>query len=294
MEDAEMLRMSLLEHLQELRARILKGLAGFGVIFTLCMLFSNELFQVVLSPGQAALRQTRIPGAEFIAIDVMEQFSIIWVWTPLVASLFLSAPWVLWQVWAFIAPGLYQRERRWAMPFVASTAGLFITGGIFAYFVLFPYAMAFLFGLGGPGGVTPKISIDNYFAKFVDVLLGAGIAFEIPVLIFLLVAMRIASPAFLLHHSRYAIVAIVIIASVVTPTQDVVNLMMVTVPMCLLFFLGVFASYLLVLKREKRRFPWKAFLTWLAAVGFVAALCTYIAAVQFHKHPIGHWPFLTQ
>src|SRR5580704_6503484 len=137
-EDDGMLRMSFLEHLEELRSRIIKALGGFGLIFLLCLAFSPQLFDIVLAPGLKALHDTGIAGAEFIAIDVVEQFSIVWVWTPLVASIFFSAPWILWQLWAFISPGLYQHEKKWAVPFVSCTAGLFILGGVFGYFVALP------------------------------------------------------------------------------------------------------------------------------------------------------------
>lgn len=282
MEEDRMLRMSILEHLEELRDRIIKALWGFGAVFVLCALFSNRIFDFVLAPGLTALKNTGIPGARFIATDVTEQFSIIWVWTPLVASLFLGAPWILWQVWSFISPGLYEREKKWAVPFVTCTAGLFLVGGLFGYFIALPAGMTFLFGLGSPGGVVPMISIENYFDKFVNMILGIGVVFELPVLVFFLTLIHVTSPAFLLKHSDYAILAIVTIAAIVTPTPDFVNLMFVAVPMCLLFFAGIFASYLLVLKREDRSFPWKAFLRWLAIVALVAALCAVVAVVEFH------------
>jgi sec-independent protein translocase protein TatC len=293
-QEEAMLRMSFLEHLQELRARIIKALCGFGAVFVLCMMFSSQLFDIVLTPGLIALRNTGIPGAKFIAIDVMEQFSIEWVWTPFVASLFLSAPWVFWQLWAFIAPGLYEREKRWAAPFVVSTAGLFIAGGLFGYFLAFPYGMTFLFGLSRSSPVVPEITIDNYFVKFVDVMLGVGTVFELPILVFFLVLVRVASPAFLLKHSRYAILVIFIVAAVVTPTPDVINLMLFAIPMCLLFFLGIFASYLLVLRRESRSFPWTHFLRWLAAVVIALAVCAAVAVLKFHFHLTWHWPFLVR
>jgi sec-independent protein translocase protein TatC len=293
-EDAGMLHMSLLEHLEELRACIIKALWGFGAVFMLCATFSNQIFDVVLAPGLIALKNTGIAGAEFIAIDVTEQFSIVWLWTPLVASLFLSAPWIFWQVWSFISPGLYERERKWAIPFVVSTAGLFILGGLFAYFIAFPFGMTFLFGLSRPSPVVPKITIDNYFAKFVDVMLGVGLVFELPVLIFFLTLIRAASPAFLLKHSRYAILAISLLAAVATPTADAVNLMLFAVPMYLLFFVGVFAGYLLVLKREGRRFPWRAFVRWMAAAAIVLALCLAAATLGFGYHLSRHWPILVR
>jgi len=293
-EESGMLRMSFMEHLEELRARIIKALYGFGAVFLLCVIFSNYLFKIVERPGLIALKNTGIKDARFIAIDSLEKFSIIWVWTPVVAALFLGSPWILWQVWSFISPGLYSREKKWAVPFVLSTAGLFILGGMFGYFVAFPYGMSFLFGLGGFADVTPMITIDNYFDKFVDVLLGIGLVFELPILIFMLTLLRVVSPSFLLNHSRYAILAIVIIAAIVTPTPDVFNLMLFAVPMCLLFFLGIFASYLLVLRREHRQFPWRPFFLWLGIVAIVVALFVVVAVVEYHFHLTWRWPFLVK
>jgi len=256
--------MSILEHLGELRSRTLRALTGFGVAFLLCMVFANPLWDLVQAPGLAAFRQLGRGG--FIAIDVMEQFSIIWMWTPLVAAIFLAAPWVIYQAWAFIAPALYPRERKWAVPFIVCTAGLFMTGGLFGYFVVFRYALIFLLGIGGPVNVTPLISIELYFERFVNVMLGVAVIFELPVLIFFLTLIRVASPSFLMRHSRYAILAIVILAAVITPSPDAFNLTLFAVPMILLYFLGVFVSYLLVLRREDRKFPWKMFLIWLVTV----------------------------
>ncbi len=289
-----MLRMSFLEHLEELRARILSALYGFGAVFLVCVYFSNDLFRIIKAPGDAAMKATGIAGAGFIAIDPMEQFQIIWVWTPVVASLFLGSPWILWQVWSFISPGLYPREKKWAIPFVLGTAGLFILGGCFGYFVAFRYGMAFLFGLGKDVGVLPLITIDNYFDKFVDVMLGIGLVFELPILLFFLTLLRVVSPSFLLNHSRYAILGIVIVAAIVTPTPDVFNLMLFAVPMCMLFFFGIFLSYLLVLRREKRRFPWKPFLMWLAIAVAMVASVTGLIAYEYHLHLVRHWPFLAK
>ena len=290
-EESGMLRMSFLEHLEELRSRIIKALYGFGLIFFACVVFSNQLFEIIMRPGRAAMAATGIKGAGFIAIDPMEQFQIIWVWTPVVAALFLGSPWILYQVWAFIAPGLYRKEKKWAIPFILGTAGLFIIGGCFGYFIAFRYGMAFLFGLGKDVGVLPLITIDNYFDKFVDVMLGIGLVFELPILLFMLTLLRVVSPSFLLNHSRYAILAIVIVAAIVTPTPDVFNLMLFAVPMCMLFFLGVFLSYLLVLKRENRRFPWKPFLLWLGVSLLMIAAVIAIAVIGYHVKLTWHWPF---
>ena len=328
-EDDGMLRMSFLDHLGELRSRIMRALVGFGVVFLVCLVFSNQLWLIVQAPAVEAFHRlveqaqqadeervkevckppatqaTSGPCAEavktantpkvsgsLVGIDPMEQFSILWMWTPLVASIFLASPWILYQIWAFIAPGLYKSERRWAVPFVLTTAGLFISGGLFAYFIAFRFGLTFLLGLGGFAGIKPMISIDKYFELFVDVMLGVSVIFEMPVIIFFMVLLRLATPKFLMEHSRYAILAIVIIAAIITPTPDVFNLMLFAVPMCLLFFVGVFAGYLLVLKRENKTFPWGKVMLWLLVALAILALVGWVMVTRYHFHLVKHWPFL--
>jgi sec-independent protein translocase protein TatC len=294
-EDRGMLRMSFMEHLEELRSRIIRGLAGFGVAFLLCLIFSNQLWQIVSKPAVEALTALHVDPPELAQLAPMEAFSTIWVKVPLVISIFLGSPWILWQVWAFISPGLYDREKKWATPFVVSSAGLFILGGLFAYFIAFRYGLTFLLGIGmGDNHVRPVVSITEYTDLFINVILGVSLIFELPVVIFLLTLLRIASPSFLLAHSRYAILAIVIIAAVVTPTPDVFNLMLFAVPMCLLFFVGVFASYILVLKRENRKFPWKAFFLWFAATVVILAGFGAILISFYKLHFVLHWPFFVK
>src|SRR5262245_7137083 len=121
--DDGLLRMSVWEHLEELRARILRALTGFGVAFLGSMFFAVQLWEIAQRPLRVAVERWH---GEIIAIDPLEQFSIIWMWTPLVAAVFVSAPWILYQAWAFVAPGLYPKERRWAAPFLLSTGGLFL------------------------------------------------------------------------------------------------------------------------------------------------------------------------
>jgi sec-independent protein translocase protein TatC len=125
------------------------------------------------------------------------------------------------------------------------------------------------------------------------VTLGVGLVFELPVLIFLLTLLRVASPRFLLRHSRYAILVIVIIAAIVTPTPDVFNLMLFAIPMCLLYFVGIGASFILVMKREGRAFPWKKFIAIVVTILVLIAL-TVSAILYFHLHFVKKWPFLTQ
>lgn len=290
--ESGMLRMSFLEHLEELRSRLIKMVLGLGVAFVLCIGFSLQLWDIVSAPAMAALLKIGVNPPHLVITEPMESFMIIWFKVPLVISLFVASPWVLYQVWAFISPGLYRNEKKWAVPFVLTTAGLFITGGMFAYFIAFRYGLAFLLGLGMPVGVVPMVTITSYFDLFVNVMLGVALVFEMPVVIFFLTLLRIASPKWLLAHSRYAILVIVIIAAIVTPTPDVFNLMLFAVPMVLLYFVGVFASFLLIMHREGRRFPWGKVFLWLGLIVAALGAFGYFEIVHYHMHWIRHWPFL--
>jgi sec-independent protein translocase protein TatC len=292
-DDEGMLRMSFLEHLEELRSRIIKALAGLGVAFALSLFFAERLWLVVQSPAAAALTSLGLPP-KLAQLSPMEAFSVVWIKLPLLASIFIASPWVLYQVWGFIAPGLYKKERRWAAPFVICSAGLFILGGAFAYFVAFRFGLRFLLGIGSDINITPVISISYYFDLFVNVMLGVSLVFELPVIIFFLTLIRIVSPRWLVSNARYAILGIVLLAAIITPTPDVFNLMLFSVPMVVLFFAGVFASYLLVLSRENRRFPWAIFLSVMGIPILLIAGAIYLAVTRYGYHLVPNWPFLVR
>lgn len=293
-DDEGMLRMSFLEHLEELRIRIIRALIGVAIAFALTVMFSDQIWNAVRQPAAAALQQLGYEP-DLVQLTPVEAFMIIWVKLPVLAALFLAAPWVIYQVWSFIAPGLYKRERRMAAPFILSTAGLFILGGTFAYFVAFRFGLVFLLGIGGKElGVRPMISMTEYVDLFINVILGVSLVFELPVLIFFLTLVRVASPRFLLRHSRYAILLIVIAAAIITPTPDVMNLTIFAAPMVLLYFVGVFASYLLVLSREGKSFPWGKVLFILAVLSASLAAGGYMAMQVYGYHWIWQWPFLVK
>src|ERR1051326_2660012 len=166
-DDDGMLRMSFLEHLEELRSRIIRALMGIAVAFVASLIFTNQLWKIVSAPARAALTALHY-DPELVQITPMEVFNIVWVKLPILCAVFLSSPWIVYQVWAFISPGLYRRERKWAAPFVLGSAGLFILGGVFAYFVAFRYGLTFLLGLGRENGITPMVSVTGYFELFVS------------------------------------------------------------------------------------------------------------------------------
>ncbi|MGA9065065.1 MAG: twin-arginine translocase subunit TatC [Bryobacteraceae bacterium] len=286
-----MLRMSFLEHLEELRKRIIWALIGVGVAFCLSFLFCDQLWDVIKQPAVVALK-TLGYQQRLVQITPMETITIIWFKLPVVCSIFMASPWVVYQVWAFISPGLYRRERRWAVPFILSSAGLFILGGLFAYFVAFRFALTFLLGMGHGKDIAPFVSVSEYFDMFVNVVMGIGLVFELPVVIFFLTLLRIVTPSFLIKHSRYAILIIFIIAAVVTPTPDAFNMMLFALPMCVLFYVGVFAAYILTLHRENRRFPWRTVGLIVLAVLLLLGVGLYIAITRHALKVVPHWPFL--
>jgi len=290
-EEQGMLSMSLMEHLEELRSRIIKALYGLVAAFILSLSFAGQLWDVIKAPATEALTHLGVDPPRLAVHTPMEAFTVIWVELPLLCSIFLASPWIVYQLWAFISPGLFQRERRLAVPFVLTTGGLFLVGGLFAYFLAFRFGLEFLFGIATGNGVQPVISISDYFNLFCNVTLGAGLVFELPVLIFLLTLLHVASPRFLLRHSRYAIVIIVAVAAILTPTPDYFNLMLVAVPMCALYFLGIFLSYFLVLRREGKKLPWNAIILSLVFV-LAVAIASYALVTYFHLHWSGQWPYL--
>ena len=290
-EDEGMLRMSFLEHLEELRSRIIKIIVGILVALGVSLTFCDPLWEFVRQPAKAALLANGFPPT-LAQITPMEAFNVIWFKLPVVCAIFIASPWVLYQVWAFISPGLYRKEKKWAVPFVLGTAGLFILGGLFGYFVAFRYGLTFLLGIGVGKDIVTVVSVTEYFDMFVNVILGVGAVFEMPVLIFFLILLRLVTPGFLVRHSRYAILIIFIIAAVVTPTPDIFNMTLFALPMCVLYYLGVFLGYLLILHREGRKFRWDNVLKITVLLLLLLGVAAYIAITRFGFRLVPHWPFL--
>lgn len=232
-----------LEHLEELRDRIIKCLVAFGACFALCYYFSLQLFEFVAKPI------TRIAGASLVIIDVTEAFTV-YLKISFVAALYLSAPFILWQIWRFIAPGLYEHERRYAGPFIISTSLFFVIGGAFGYLVAFPAALQFLLDQAKQGHMAINIAAENYFSLFSTVMIVLGIVFEIPPVVFILSRIGLVNGPFLLRNTRWAILISAIVAAVVTPTTDIFNMMVVAVPMVLLYLIGVVVAF--VFSRERK------------------------------------------
>ena len=237
-------QMSFLDHLEELRKRIINSLIAVGVAFGVCWWFADALFKAVQRPiNKAGL-------TSLVAATPTEGFNLE-LKLAAMAAVFLASPFVLGQVWLFIAPGLYRHERRYALPFIFFSSLLFVLGGLFGYFVAFPFALQFLLEWEKNMGLTALINASEYFDLFIMVELGLAIIFEIPAVIFVLSRIGLVNGPFLLRNTRYAILIAFIVAAVITPTTDIPNMMMMAGPMVLLYMLGVVVAFLFGKKRTR-------------------------------------------
>ncbi|EGR3948368.1 twin-arginine translocase subunit TatC [Vibrio cholerae] len=223
----------LISHLLELRNRLLKAVAAVVVIFIGLIYFSNEIYEFVSKP-----LVERLPaGATMIATDVASPF-----FTPLkltlIAAVFLAVPFILYQVWAFVAPGLYKHEQRLIFPLLVSSSLLFYCGVAFAYFVVFPLVFGFFTAIS-LGGVEFATDIASYLDFVLALFLAFGIAFEVPVAIILLCWTGATTPKSLSEKRPYIIVGAFVVGMLLTP-PDMISQTLLAIPMCLLFEVGLF------------------------------------------------------
>jgi len=236
-------QMSFLDHLEELSQRILRALIAVAVSFGACWWFSPKLYEIVARPIQKV-----VPQLNFMTPT--EPFNLL-LKIAFVASLFVSSPFIMAQIWLFISPGLYKHERRYALPFIISSSLLFVIGGLFGYFIAFPFAVQFLVGVGTDIKMQPVINAAEYFDLFMTVMVCLGIVFEIPAIIFILARIGLVSGGFLWRNARYALLISAIVAAVITPTSDIPNMMIIMVPMMMLYMLGVGVAFIFGKKRKK-------------------------------------------
>ncbi|HEV2133819.1 MAG TPA: twin-arginine translocase subunit TatC [Terracidiphilus sp.] len=243
-ERAELPGMSLMEHLDELRRRIIHSAIYLACGFGIAWAFHNrivELFQAPLIHIGKSLMFTH----PMDALNLYLQASLL-------AGAIIASPFILYQVWLFIAPGLYQRERRFVVPFMTATVGLFLSGAAFGYFWVLPAAIKILVVDFGHN-FTPMISIEDYTSFFLSVILGLGISFELPILIFFLALFGIVSPKFLWNNIRYAILAVFIVAAIITPSPDPWTMCIYAIPMLALYLIGIGVAWWVHPSRRRKK-----------------------------------------
>ena len=233
----------LITHLLELRSRLLRGVAGLAVVLLCLLPFANKLYALLAQPLLDKLPK----GGQLIATQVASPF-----FAPMKLAFFVALvvamPWLLYQAWAFVAPGLYRREKRLAFPLLSSALALFYAGCAFAYFLVLPMVFGFLARVT-PDGVAMMTDISSYLDFVLVLFLAFGLAFELPVALVILVLLGWVTPAQLREGRGYAIVGIFVIAAIVTP-PDVISQLMLAIPMCLLYEAGILAA-LMVVPRTK-------------------------------------------
>jgi sec-independent protein translocase protein TatC len=241
--EEELPRMTLLEHLDELRRRIGVSLLAVGGGFLLCWYFAKPIFQWIEHPLTQFL-----PQGEKLAFTGLVDPFMLYIKVALLAGIFVASPVVLYQVWLFVAPGLYRRERRMLLPFLFFTTAFFVSGGYFGYAVAFPSVCRFLLKVGSD--FRQVITINEYFAMASKVILGLGLVFELPILILFLARLGVVTHKFLLKQFRFAVLLIFIIAAIITPTPDIATQSVFALPMVGLYLLGVLVAWIFGKKRE--------------------------------------------
>jgi len=236
-------RMTFLEHLDELRKRIMHALISVVVTFAVSWIFREQIFEFLSMPITDVVEK-------LVVIKPTEAFTI-YLKVSFVASVFLAAPYILLQVWLFIAPGLYRKEKGYALPFLLSSTLLFILGGTFAYYVVLPPALNFLL-LEFGSKFEHMISAVEFFDFEMLIVIGMGVIFQMPVLVAFLSIFGLITPRFLWKNFRYAILIITIIAAVVSPTTDPFNLFLWSGPMILLYTLSIGIAWVFKRRRESQ------------------------------------------
>jgi sec-independent protein translocase protein TatC len=233
----------LIAHLTELRDRLLRAILSVLIVFIVLFPFANDIYAFVSEPLRALLPE----GASMIATEVASPFLTPFKLT-LFAAIFVAMPYVLFQAWAFVAPGMYQREKRFALPVMASSILLFYLGAAFAYFVVFPLIFAFFTSVG-PEDITIMTDINRYLDFVLKLFFAFGVAFEIPIAALLLIWAGITTPDALAKKRPYIIVGCFVFGMLLTP-PDVISQSLLALPMWLLFEAGVFMGRLLLKKRD--------------------------------------------
>lgn len=223
---------SFLSHLFELRDRLIRVLLAVGLVFVCLFPWAKELYALLAQPLLASLPQ----GGQMIATDVVGVF-LVPMKVALMVAFLIALPYVLYQIWAFVAPGLYSHEKRLALPLVAASVLLFFVGMSFAYFLVFPTVFGFMAKVA-PEGVAWMTDIEKYLSFVMTTFIAFGVTFEVPIVVIVLVRMRIVPLGTLKEWRPYVIVGAFVVAAIFTP-PDVISQLMLAVPLCLLYELGL-------------------------------------------------------
>jgi len=232
-----------LSHLEELRKRLVVCAIGVGAGFVIAYIFAERLFQLLVAPLKAVMPE----GDQLIFTNLPEMF-FAYIKVAFIAGIMAASPLIFYQLWMFIAPGLYRKEKKMAIPFVISSTILFVGGALFGYFVVFPFGFKFFIGFSNEY-VKALPSVKQYFSFSMKLLFAFGAVFELPVIIFFLSKMGIVTPQFLKQKRKYAILLTFVLAAILTP-PDVITQCMMAGPLIVLYEIGIIVSRIAQKKKE--------------------------------------------
>ncbi len=248
-DNEQMPAMGFLEHLEELRRRIIYSLIAVAVGFFACWGYAEKIYGIMQRPIMEALQRNGL-AQKLVYLNPTEPFNM-YLKVAFLAGLFVTSPFILYQVWAFIAPGLYRNEKRYVTPFMFSTVLLFIAGGYFGYKLVYPQALEFLIGYGKQ--FQPMITIGEYTDLFLVIIIGMGAIFELPILVFFLSLMGVVTAGWMWRNLRYSILVIFIIAAILTPTTDILNMCIFAAPMVALYVLSIGIAWVVHPAQRRKR-----------------------------------------
>jgi len=234
-----------LSHLEELRKRLVVCAIGVGAGFVIAYIFAERLFQLLVAPLKAVMPE----GDQLIFTNLPEMF-FAYIKVAFIAGIMAASPLIFYQLWMFIAPGLYRKEKKMAIPFVVSSTILFVGGALFGYFVVFPFGFKFFIGFSNDY-VKALPSVKQYFSFSMKLLFAFGAVFELPVIIFFLSKMGIVTPQFLRQKRKYAILLTFALAAILTP-PDVITQCMMAGPLIVLYEIGILVSRIAQKKKEDK------------------------------------------
>lgn len=238
--------MTFLEHLEDLRKRIFYSFIAILVAVIPAWIFSKDVYGILARPVTRYLPE----GVKMAYTSLTAPF-MLYIKVAFLTALFATSPFIFLQLWYFIAPGLYQKEKKYVIPFVLLTTFFFLLGALFGYFIVFPWACRFFLNLGAD--FNPVLTVDTYFSFSLRVLLGIALVFELPTLVFFLSKLGLITSRWMIKNFKYAVLIVFIIAAVITPTPDMVTQSIIAVPMLGLYALGILISFFFGKERKSRR-----------------------------------------
>ncbi|MEM8606820.1 MAG: twin-arginine translocase subunit TatC [Myxococcota bacterium] len=242
--------MTFFEHLGELRSRLLRSILALVPAVAIAWLFKKEIKDFLVAPLQPAWKQLDLPGEAVLRFAGPADAFVMYMKNSLIAGLLLASPVIFWQIWMFISPGLYKREKLLAIPFIVASTVFFVGGAIFGYVLVFPEAFKVLLGFGDETLVA-TLFVKDYMPFFRRMLLAFGVVFEVPVVVTFLAGAGIVTWQQLLRFSRWWVVVAAFISMLLTP-QDVYTMVMMLIPLVLLYYVGVLLAYFISLMQRNK------------------------------------------